>query len=210
MSSARCCRATAIPQTSATPRSSRSISRCRRFASICRQSYDTLRRRCSSQRSQTLPQQMRAAAPADPLRAQAPLANIKPRLRMTTLYFLANSPELSRRRHRATDRSWRSATSRSTATAACDLLPIGHLREERGARARARAERPGGDHRAHAERGAVARPDRRRRDGLHATRIWSGISTTGRRACRRRSRCGSSGSCASSEHKRTLPPMPDD
>ena len=31
------------------------------------------------------------AAPADPLRGRVPLANIKPRLRMTTLYFIANS-----------------------------------------------------------------------------------------------------------------------
>jgi len=38
-----------------------------------------------------LPDQMRAAAPADPLRGRVPLANIKPRLRMTTLYFIANS-----------------------------------------------------------------------------------------------------------------------
>src|SRR3954470_8025963 len=38
-----------------------------------------------------LPEQMRATAPADPLRGRFPLANIKPRLRMTTIYFLANS-----------------------------------------------------------------------------------------------------------------------
>jgi NAD+ synthase len=38
-----------------------------------------------------LPEQMRSAAPADPLRGRFPLANIKPRLRMTTLYFIANS-----------------------------------------------------------------------------------------------------------------------
>src|SRR5206468_6303170 len=41
---------------------------------------------------QMLPPQMRQTEPvdADP-RARLPLANIKPRLRMTTLYFLANS-----------------------------------------------------------------------------------------------------------------------
>jgi NAD+ synthase len=41
---------------------------------------------------QALPPQMRATSPptGDP-RARLPLANIKPRLRMTTLYFIANS-----------------------------------------------------------------------------------------------------------------------
>jgi len=39
---------------------------------------------------QTLPDQARAAKPADPIRVRIPLANVKPRLRMTTLYFLAN------------------------------------------------------------------------------------------------------------------------
>jgi NAD+ synthase len=41
---------------------------------------------------QSLPPQMRAASPpVDDPRARAPLANMKPRLRMTALYFLANS-----------------------------------------------------------------------------------------------------------------------
>jgi NAD+ synthase len=40
---------------------------------------------------QSLPEQMRAPRPADPIRVRLPLANVKPRLRMTTLYFLANS-----------------------------------------------------------------------------------------------------------------------
>jgi NAD+ synthase len=40
---------------------------------------------------QTLPEQTRAPRPADPIRVRLPLANVKPRLRMTTLYFLANS-----------------------------------------------------------------------------------------------------------------------
>jgi NAD+ synthase len=39
----------------------------------------------------SLPQQMRDTPPADPLRGSVPLANMKPRLRMTTLYFFANS-----------------------------------------------------------------------------------------------------------------------
>src|SRR5207249_10779952 len=32
-----------------------------------------------------------AASPSDPLRGRVPLANMKPRLRMTTLYFFANT-----------------------------------------------------------------------------------------------------------------------
>jgi NAD+ synthase len=38
----------------------------------------------------SLPLDMHPAAPADPLRGRVPLANMKPRLRMTTLYYLAN------------------------------------------------------------------------------------------------------------------------
>src|SRR6185295_2560541 len=38
-----------------------------------------------------LPEQVQSATPADPLRGRVPLANIKPRLRMTTMYFVANS-----------------------------------------------------------------------------------------------------------------------
>ena len=40
---------------------------------------------------QALAAQVRQAKPADPAGARRPLANVKPRLRMTTLYFLANS-----------------------------------------------------------------------------------------------------------------------
>jgi NAD+ synthase len=40
---------------------------------------------------QRLPEPMRSTTPADPLRGRVPLANMKPRLRMTTLYFFANS-----------------------------------------------------------------------------------------------------------------------
>jgi NAD+ synthase len=40
---------------------------------------------------QALPPDTRGPRPADPFRARLPLANVKPRLRMTTLYFLANS-----------------------------------------------------------------------------------------------------------------------
>jgi NAD+ synthase len=54
-------------------------------------SYDALVATAQSSLA-TLPAQMRGAAPSpdDPL-ARLPLANIKPRLRMTTLYFVANS-----------------------------------------------------------------------------------------------------------------------
>ena len=38
-----------------------------------------------------LPEPARSATPADPLRGRVPLANIKPRLRMSALYFIANS-----------------------------------------------------------------------------------------------------------------------
>jgi len=38
---------------------------------------------------QTLPEQTRPPKPADPIRVRLPFANVKPRLRMTTLYFLA-------------------------------------------------------------------------------------------------------------------------
>jgi len=52
--------------------------------------YDALVR--GAQRAlNDLPEQMRAARPADPLRSRLPLANVKPRLRMSALYFLANS-----------------------------------------------------------------------------------------------------------------------
>ena len=38
-----------------------------------------------------LPEPVRSVTPADPLPGRVPLANIKPRLRMTSLYFIANS-----------------------------------------------------------------------------------------------------------------------
>jgi NAD+ synthase len=37
------------------------------------------------------PDHLRNHPPLDPLRGRVPLANLKPRLRMTTLYFLANT-----------------------------------------------------------------------------------------------------------------------
>ena len=52
--------------------------------------YDALVR--GAQRAlSALPEQMRPARPADPLRNRVPLANVKPRLRMSTLYFFGNT-----------------------------------------------------------------------------------------------------------------------
>lgn len=53
-------------------------------------SYDILVREAQAA-FRLLPESLRTAAPADPLRGRVPLANIKPRLRMTVLYFIANS-----------------------------------------------------------------------------------------------------------------------
>jgi NAD+ synthase len=73
-----------------------------------------------------LPEQMRAAAPADPLRGRVPLANMKPRLRMTALYFLANSLN-----HLVAGTGNKSELSIGYFTkygdGGVDLLPIGHL-----------------------------------------------------------------------------------
>ena len=111
-------------------------------------------------------EQLRGTAPDDPIQARRPLANVKPRLRMTTLYFLANSLD-----YLVAGTGNRSELSIGYFTkhgdGGCDLLPIGHLREERGARAGARAERAVRDRRADAERGIVAWSERRRRNGLH-------------------------------------------
>jgi NAD+ synthase len=73
-----------------------------------------------------LPDQMRAAAPADPLRGRVPLANMKPRLRMTALYFLANSLN-----HLVAGTGNRSELAIGYFTkygdGGVDILPIGHL-----------------------------------------------------------------------------------
>jgi len=73
-----------------------------------------------------LPEQVRAVAPADPLRGRVPLANMKPRLRMTALYFLANSLN-----HLVAGTGNRSEVSIGYFTkygdGGVDLLPIGHL-----------------------------------------------------------------------------------
>ena len=74
----------------------------------------------------SLPEPMRASQPDDPIRARLPLANVKPRLRMTTLYFLAN-----RLNYLVAGTSNRSELAIGYFTkhgdGGADLLPIGHL-----------------------------------------------------------------------------------
>jgi len=73
-----------------------------------------------------LPDHMRATTPLDPLRGRVPLANIKPRLRMATLYFYANSLN-----YLVAGTGNRSELAIGYFTkygdGGCDLLPIGHL-----------------------------------------------------------------------------------
>jgi NAD+ synthase len=75
---------------------------------------------------QTLPAHMRAGTPADPASARLALVNIKPRLRMTTLYFLARSLN-----YLVAGTSNRSELAIGLYTkygdGGSDLLPIGHL-----------------------------------------------------------------------------------
>jgi len=74
----------------------------------------------------TLPLDMQPAAPSDPLRGRVPLANMKPRLRMTTLYFLANTLN-----YLVAGTGNRSELAIGYFTkygdGSCDLLPIGRL-----------------------------------------------------------------------------------
>jgi|SRR5579864_2931635 len=73
-----------------------------------------------------LPGGVRDTPPADPLRGRVPLANIKPRLRMAALYFLANSLN-----YLVAGTGNRSEIAVGYFTkygdAGCDLLPLGHL-----------------------------------------------------------------------------------
>ena len=73
-----------------------------------------------------LPDPARGVTSADPISNRRPLANIKPRLRMTTLYFLANSLD-----YLVAGTSNRSELSIGYFTkhgdGGSDLLPIGHL-----------------------------------------------------------------------------------
>jgi len=89
------------------------------------ETYDALVR-AAQPALRALPDHMRAAAPADPLRGRVPLANMKPRLRMTALYFLANSLN-----HLVAGTGNKSELSIGYFTkygdGGVDLLPIGHL-----------------------------------------------------------------------------------
>ena len=75
---------------------------------------------------QALPAQLHGTKPADPILVRLPLANVKPRLRMTTLYFLANSLDAL-----VAGTGNRSELSIGYFTkhgdGGSDLLPIGHL-----------------------------------------------------------------------------------
>ena len=75
---------------------------------------------------QALPEHTRGPKPADPIRARLPLAHIKPRLRMTTLYFLANSLDYL---VAGTGNKSELAIGYFTkhGDGGSDLLPIGHL-----------------------------------------------------------------------------------
>lgn len=73
-----------------------------------------------------LPRDVRNAEPANPLRARLPLANIKPRLRMTALYAIANTIN-----YLVAGTANRSELAIGYFTkygdGGADLLPIGHL-----------------------------------------------------------------------------------
>jgi len=75
---------------------------------------------------QALPGETRGLKPVDPIRGRLPLANVKPRLRMTTLYFLANSLD-----YLVAGTGNRSELAIGYFTkhgdGGSDLLPIGHL-----------------------------------------------------------------------------------
>lgn len=75
---------------------------------------------------QMLPGQALAPKPADPIGVRRPLANVKPRLRMTTLYFLANSLDyLVAGTNNRSELSIGYFTKHGDGGA--DLMPIGHL-----------------------------------------------------------------------------------
>jgi NAD+ synthase len=75
---------------------------------------------------QALPPAIRGIAPEEPIQARRPLANVKPRLRMTALYFLANGLG-----YLVAGTGNRSELSIGYFTkhgdGGCDLLPIGRL-----------------------------------------------------------------------------------
>jgi NAD+ synthase len=75
---------------------------------------------------QSLPPNLSGTMPHDPIQARRPLANVKPRLRMTALYFLANRLD-----YLVAGTGNRSELSIGYFTkhgdGGCDLLPIGRL-----------------------------------------------------------------------------------
>lgn len=89
------------------------------------QSYDTMIAAAQAAQ-QSLPGPIRGTKPADPIRVRLPLANVKPRLRMTTLYFLANSLD-----YLVAGTGNRSELAIGYFTkhgdGGADLLPLGHL-----------------------------------------------------------------------------------
>ena len=102
-----------------------------------------------------------ATARPDDREARVPFANVKPRLRMTTLYFVANTLN-----YLVAGTGNRSELSIGYFTkygdGGVDLLPIGEPAEERGARtARSELGRARRDHRQGAERRPLGRADRR-------------------------------------------------
>jgi len=76
--------------------------------------------------SKSLPLDMPPAPPSDPLRGRVPLANMKPRLRMTALYYLANTLN-----YLVAGTGNRSEIAIGYFTkygdGGCDLLPLGRL-----------------------------------------------------------------------------------
>ena len=134
------------------------------------------------------------------------VANVKPRLRMTSLYFVANSLN-----YLVAGTGNRSELTIGYFTkygdGGVDLLPIGRLlKSEVRALARELGV-PATDHRQAAERRPVARADRRSRDGLQLRRSRAlpddGPGAVSPALAERIERLA-----RASDHKRALPPMP--
>ena len=107
----------------------------------------------------------------DDIRARLPLANVKPRLRMATLYFVSNTQN-----YLVAGTGNRSELAIGYFTkygdGGVDLLPIGRLLKEDVRATGARAGCAAGDHRQGTERGTLDRTDRRGRDGLLLRGAW--------------------------------------
>ena len=127
--------------------------------------YDALHRDAARRASTTLPpEQFPGAAHAtDDVKARVPMANVKPRLRMTTLYFVANTLN-----YMVAGTGNRSELSIGYFTkygdGGVDLLPIGDLLKSEVRAAARELGVPDADHRQGAERRALARarPTKRR------------------------------------------------